>query len=64
MIHSHSCSTFIGAHRDPTAEAGSTARLGFQDSSADSMKEVPSIVLLANTSMAQYRAEARTVTSL
>lgn len=33
MIHSHSCSTFIEQHL--TAEAGSTARLSFQASSAD-----------------------------
>ena len=35
---------FYRAHL--TAEVGSTARLSFQASSADSMKEVPSIVLL------------------
>jgi hypothetical protein len=41
MIHSHSSSTFT------TAEAGGTASLSFQASSADSMKQVPSIVLFS-----------------
>jgi hypothetical protein len=46
-----------------TAEAGALQSVGFPASSADDMKEVPSIILLANTSMAQYRSNTDTVTS-